>query len=81
MRRDRYYKLLNNHVVDLFKEAKQYASDLFKVEDFGTFGHSSWAESPTVDLWNIGDLNRHAYKYEYTPNIWKTEWQRKLWIL
>ena len=69
--RDRYYKLLNNHVVDLFKDAKQYASDLFKVEDFGTFGHSSWAESPTVDLWNIGDLNRHAYKYEYTPNfIW-----------
>lgn len=69
--RDRYYKLLNHHVVDLFKEAKQYASDLFKVDDFETFGHSSWAESPTVDLWNIGNLDLHAYKYEYTPNfIW-----------
>ena len=69
--RDRYYKLLNNHVVDLFIEAKQFASQLFGVKDFGTFGHSSWAESPTVDLWSVGDLNRHAYKYEYTPNfIW-----------
>ncbi|MFY0651788.1 MAG: hypothetical protein JXQ96_07125 [Cyclobacteriaceae bacterium] len=69
--RDRYYKLLNNHVVDLFKEAKQYASEIFGVDDFGTFGHSSWAESPTVDLWNIGKNELHAYKYEYTPNfIW-----------
>jgi len=69
--RDRYYKLLNNHVVDLFKEAKNYASGLFGVDDFGTFGHSSWAESPTVDLWNTEDLERHAYKYEYTSNfVW-----------
>jgi hypothetical protein len=63
--------LLNNHVVDLFKRAKSYASELFGVDDFGTHGHSSWAESPTVDLWNIGNLERHAYKYEYTPNfVW-----------
>jgi hypothetical protein len=69
--RDRYYKLLNNRVVDLFKDAKQYASELFGVDDFGTFGHSSWAESPTIDLWNTGDLEEYAYKYEYTPNfIW-----------
>ncbi|MCK0148088.1 hypothetical protein MWU78_20750 [Arenibacter sp. F26102] len=69
--RDRYYKLLNTHVVDLFKDAKNYASSLFGVEDFGTSGHSSWAESPTVDLWNTEDLERHAYKYEYTSNfIW-----------
>lgn len=69
--RDRYYKLLSNHVVDLFKEAKSYASTLFGVDDFETSGHSSWAESPTVDLWNTEDLDRHAYKYEYTSNfIW-----------
>jgi len=67
--RDRYYKLLNTHVVDLFLEAKRYASELFGVDDFGTFGHSSWAESPTVDLWDVGDLNPHASKYEYTPNF------------
>lgn len=69
--RDRYYKLLNNHVVDLFKEAKQYAAELFNVADFGTFGHSSWAESPTIDLWNGGSQNPYAVKYEYTPNfVW-----------
>lgn len=69
--RDRYYKLLNNHVVDLFKDAKQYASSLFKVDDFETFGHSSWAESPTIDLWDTDHLQEFAYKYEYTPNfIW-----------
>ena len=75
--RDRYYKMLNNHVVDLFKEAKQYASTLFKVDDFETFGHSSWAESPTIDLWNTGDLKEFAYKYEYTPNfIWSNTVQQ-----
>src|SRR6056297_1178368 len=69
--RDRYYKLLNHHVVDLFNEAKAYASELFQVEDFGTSGHASWAESPTVDLWNTGQLEPNAYKYELTPNfIW-----------
>lgn len=69
--RDRYYTMLNHYVVDLFKKAKDYASELFGVEDWGTRGHSSWAESPTVDMWNIGNLDRHAYKYEYTPNfVW-----------
>jgi hypothetical protein len=69
--RDRYYKMLNNRVTDLFKNAKAYASELFGVDDFGTHGHSSWAESPTVDLWDVGELQRHPYKYEYTFNfIW-----------
>ena len=62
--RDRYYNMLNQYVVDLFLKAKDYASELFGVEDWGTHGHSSWAESPTVDMWNIGNLDRHAYKYE-----------------
>ncbi len=69
--RDNYYYMLNEHVVDLFKDAKAYASELFGVEDWGTHGHSSWAESPTVDMWNLENLDRHAYKYEYTPNfVW-----------
>ncbi|MCP4313946.1 MAG: hypothetical protein GY790_22045 [Bacteroidetes bacterium] len=69
--RDNYYRLLNEHVVDLFKGAKTYASELFGVEDWGTHGHSSWAESPTVDMWDLESLERHAYKYEYTPNfVW-----------
>ena len=69
--RDNYYYMLNEYLVDLFKNAKAYATELFGVEDWGTHGHSSWAESPTVDMWNLGSLDRHAYKYEYTPNfIW-----------
>ena len=69
--RDRYYKLLNSHVTDLFKDAKTYASELFGVDDFGTYGHSSWAQSPTIDSWNIDGLELNSNKYEYTPNfIW-----------
>jgi hypothetical protein len=69
--RDNYYHMLNDYVVDLFKEAKEYASELFGVDDWGTHGHSSWAESPTVDIWNTDSPDRQAYKYEYTPNfVW-----------
>ncbi|MEN8201172.1 MAG: hypothetical protein ABFS28_01160 [Bacteroidota bacterium] len=72
--RDRYYHMLNDHVVNLFRGAREYATGLFGVEDWGTHGHSSWAESPTVDMWDLENLrrpDRHAYKYEYTPNfVW-----------
>ena len=69
--RDNYYHLLNDYVVDLFKEAKKYATELFGVDDWGTSGHSSWAESPTIDRWDVGDLNENAYQYEYTSNfVW-----------
>ena len=68
--RDRYYKLLNNGVVDLFKEAKTYAEELFGRELEAT-GHSSWAESPTIDLWDTENQNEYSVKYEYTSNyIW-----------
>ncbi|MEN8155509.1 MAG: hypothetical protein ABFS10_01040 [Bacteroidota bacterium] len=69
--RDNYYRMLNEYVVDLFKGAREHATELFGVEEWGTHGHSSWAESPTVDMWNTENLEPHAYKYEYTPNfIW-----------
>jgi hypothetical protein len=68
--RDRYYKMLNNGVVNLFENAKNYAEHLFK-RKMRTEGHSSWAESPTIDLWDVGKLNAMAYKYEYTSNyVW-----------
>lgn len=71
--RNRYYKLLNNHVVDLFVEAKEHAERLYGKELL-TRAHASWAESPTIDQWDVGRAGRpndyHA-KYEYTPNfIW-----------
>ncbi len=68
--RDRYYKMLNNGVVDLFKDAKDYAESLFKRE-LKTGAHASWAESPTIDLWNTEKLHSNALLYEYTSNfVW-----------
>lgn len=67
--RDNYYRLLNNHVVDLFVEAKHYGEKLFNRE-FRTGAHASWAESPTIDKWDSPD-NTYSVNYEYTPNyLW-----------
>lgn len=74
--RHRYYKLLNNQVVDLFCQAKKYAEDLFGRE-LRTSAHSSWAESPTIDYCNTEKLNQNAYLYEYTSNfIWSNTVQQ-----
>lgn len=68
--RDRYYKMLNNGVVDLFIDGKEYAEKLFGHE-FRTSAHSSWAESPTIDLYNTEKLPEYAAKYDYTSNyVW-----------
>jgi len=68
--RDRYYKLLNNRVVDLFLQAKDYAEKLYG-HDLLTRAHASWAQSPTIDQWEVGKLRHANYQYEYTPNfIW-----------
>ena len=66
--RDRYYKMLNSSVVDLFKEAKDYAEKVFG-RHFVTAAHASWAESPTIDFWDVEKLHDYAYKYEYTSNF------------
>jgi len=68
--RDRYYKMLNNGVVDLCNDAKDYAEALFKRE-LKTHGHASWAESPTIDLWNVEKSHPWNWAYEYTSNyVW-----------
>jgi hypothetical protein len=68
--RDRYYKMLNNKVVEIFIEAKKYGESLYKRE-LHNGAHASWAQSPTIDLWDVGNLKLEAYQYEYTPNfIW-----------
>jgi hypothetical protein len=74
--RDRYYKLLNNRVVDLFVSAKQFAEKLYG-KDLLTRAHATWAQSPTIDQWDVGDLNTNCYKYEYTPNfVWSNTVQQ-----
>ncbi len=68
--RDRYYKMLNNKVVDIFIDAKKYGESLYGHE-LHNGAHASWAQSPTIDLWDVGNLKLEAYQYEYTPNfIW-----------
>lgn len=68
--RDRYYRMLNDEVVDLFKAAKDYAEELFGRE-LETSAHASWAQSPTIDYWNYEKRNGSANQYEYTSNfIW-----------
>lgn len=68
--RDRYYRMLNDDVVDLFKDAKAYGEKLFGRE-LPTSAHASWAQSPTIDFWNCEKLHISRYQYEYTSNfIW-----------
>lgn len=68
--RDRYYRMLNDDVVDLFKDAKEYGENLFGKE-LRTSAHASWAQSPTIDYWNCEKLESNRYKYEFTSNfIW-----------
>jgi hypothetical protein len=64
--RDRYFRMLNNGVIELFKTAKAYGEQLFGRE-LRTSAHSSWAESPTIDKWNT--KSAFAYNYEYTPDF------------
>ncbi len=68
--RSRYYKLLQDSVVELFLQARRYAEKKtgHRIE---TRAHATWAESPTIDWWNTGPVNMNRFKYEYTPNfVW-----------
>lgn len=74
--RDRYYKLLNNRIVDFFKAAKSYTEKVFD-RKLPTAGHATWAESPTIDLWDVGDLRMAPFQYEYTSNfLWSNTVQQ-----
>ncbi|HNR33608.1 MAG TPA: hypothetical protein PKO36_00410 [Candidatus Hydrogenedentes bacterium] len=68
--RSRYYKLLQDGVVDLFAGAKRYAEQGMG-HRLESRAHATWAESPTIDRWNVGQ-DRHApNQYEYTSNfVW-----------
>lgn len=68
--RARYYRLLQDTVVDLFAEAKRYAESRigYRLE---ARAHATWAQSPTVDRWNTGRQNLPRNQYEYTSNfVW-----------
>jgi len=68
--RSRYYHLLQDGVVDLFVAAKRHLEQAmgYRLE---ARAHATWAESPTIDLWNVEGEHHPPHQYEYTPNfIW-----------
>lgn len=66
--RSRYYRLLQDCVVDLFTEAKRHAESKIG-HRLEARAHPTWAESPTIDYWNVGRRNMNAHKYEYTSDF------------
>ncbi|NOZ27792.1 MAG: hypothetical protein GXP39_07040 [Chloroflexi bacterium] len=75
--RRNYYHLLNDHVVDLFTQARDYAAERFGRPMF-TQAHATWQESPTCD-WFAPDyafgqqLPEGASRYDYTPlYVWSS---------
>lgn len=68
--RARYYRLLQDVVVDLFTEAKHYAESVMG-HRLEARAHATWAESPTIDRWRTGRANQFRHAYEYTSNfVW-----------
>jgi len=81
MRRD-YFRLLQDHVVELFVQAKRYAEKLFGHRIL-TRAHATWQESPTCDQFDLGvgfggkcgteKMEVPVSRYDYTPRyVWSS---------
>jgi hypothetical protein len=72
-RRD-YYHFLESTVVDLMVTALEELEAL-NGRKMDAFYHSTWAESPTCDVWTVGGVHKswspeeHWRKYAYTPDF------------
>ncbi|HQP98283.1 MAG TPA: hypothetical protein PLY86_07505 [bacterium] len=74
--RSRYYRFLQNGVVDLFVRAKHHAEQRMGHRLY-TRAHATWAESPTIDKWETGCENPFRSQYEYTSNfVWSNTVQQ-----
>ena len=74
--RSRYYKMLQDGVVELFVAAKEHAEQRMghKLE---ARAHATWAQSPTIDHWYTAGQNRWLHQYEYTSNfVWSNTVQQ-----
>ncbi len=68
--RTRYYHLLQDGVVDLFVAAKRHAERRMG-HRLESRAHATWAESPTIDMWDVGSDRLQRNQYEYTSNfVW-----------
>lgn len=67
--RSRYYRLLQDGVVDLFVQAKRHAEQRMG-HRLEARAYATWAESPTCDKWRaVPSMNNNGY--EYTPSfVW-----------
>ncbi len=68
--RARYYHFLQDGVVDLFVGAKRHLEQRMG-HTLESRAHATWAESPTIDRWEVGRQSHPANQYEYTSNfVW-----------
>jgi len=74
--RARYYRLLQDTVVDLFTNAKRHAEARMG-HHLEARAHATWAQSPTIDRWDV-ESGRHMNRlYEYTPDfLWSNTVQQ-----
>lgn len=74
--RARYYRLLQDTVVDLFADAKRHAEDKMG-HRLESRAHATWAQSPTIDRWNTTGTPQQQQQYEYTSNfVWSNTVQQ-----
>ncbi len=74
--RSRYYRLLQDGVVDLFVQAKRHAEHRMG-HRLDARAHATWAESPTCDSWRSGRQSMNGSGYEYTPAfVWSNTVQQ-----
>ncbi|MBI3851048.1 MAG: hypothetical protein HY298_12345 [Verrucomicrobia bacterium] len=74
--RRRYFDLLQRSVVELFVKAKEFAEKKYG-QELEARAHATWAQSPTIDFWNTGNLRRAPRQYEYTPDfLWSNTVQQ-----
>lgn len=68
--RSRYYRFLQDGVVELFAKAKKHAESRYGYL-LHSRAHATWAESPTIDYWNGGQDHQYSSNYEYTSDyLW-----------
>ncbi len=68
--RSNYFRLVQNGVTDLFAAAKRHLETRmgYRLE---ARAHATWAESPTIDKWNVERQPHPQHQYEYTSNfVW-----------
>ncbi|MBX7259940.1 MAG: hypothetical protein K1Y02_26535, partial [Candidatus Hydrogenedentes bacterium] len=74
--RARYFHLLQDSVVDLFAKTKRYTEQRIGYQ-LEARAHATWAQSPTIDKWEVGRQNHPRNQYEYTSNfIWSNTVQQ-----